>query len=141
MTKALFDEIYAHLAKKDLLMRAGSIVDDMIIAAPSSTKNAGGEHAHEMRQSKNCNQWHSGTNAHFGVEAESGLVHTASGLAANVNAMTRAVAILHDQETSALGDVGHRGVFKRLRSRPDCFVRCTPAFARRWKRQRSMCSC
>ncbi len=41
LTKALFDEINAHLAEKGLLMRAGTIVDATIIAAPSSTKNEG----------------------------------------------------------------------------------------------------
>ena len=43
LTKALFDEINAHLAQQGLLMRAGTIVDATIIAAPSSTKNASGE--------------------------------------------------------------------------------------------------
>lgn len=40
LTRALFDEINAHLAEQGLLMRAGTIVDATIIAAPSSTKNA-----------------------------------------------------------------------------------------------------
>ena len=40
LTKTLFDEINAHLAEQGLLMRAGTIVDATIIAAPSSTKNA-----------------------------------------------------------------------------------------------------
>ncbi len=41
LTKALFEEINAHLAEQGLLMRAGTIVDATIIAAPSSTKNEG----------------------------------------------------------------------------------------------------
>ena len=39
LTRALFDEINAHLGQQGLLMRAGTIVDATIIAAPSSTKN------------------------------------------------------------------------------------------------------
>lgn len=39
LTRALFDEINARLAARGLLMRAGTIVDATIIAAPSSTKN------------------------------------------------------------------------------------------------------
>ena len=35
LTKALFDDINAHLAEQGLLMRAGTIVDATIIAAPS----------------------------------------------------------------------------------------------------------
>ena len=40
LTKALFAEINAHLAGQGLLIRAGTIVNATIIAAPSSTKNA-----------------------------------------------------------------------------------------------------
>ena len=35
LTKALFEEINSHLAQQGLLMRAGTIVDATIIAAPS----------------------------------------------------------------------------------------------------------
>lgn len=38
LTKALFEEINAHLAQQGLLMRAGTIVGATIIAAPISTK-------------------------------------------------------------------------------------------------------
>lgn len=51
--------------------------------------------------------------AHIGVDAESGLVHTVIGTAANVNDVTQAGALLHGQETSAFGDAGYRGVDKR----------------------------
>lgn len=40
-TKALFDEINAHLAEQGVLMRPGTIVDATIIPAPSSTMNSG----------------------------------------------------------------------------------------------------
>ena len=39
LTRALFEQINAHLAEQGLLMRAGTIVDATIIASPSSTKN------------------------------------------------------------------------------------------------------
>lgn len=39
LTRALFDQINAHLAERGLLIRAGTIVDATIIAAPPSTKN------------------------------------------------------------------------------------------------------
>ena len=113
LTKTLFDEINAHLAEKGLLMRAGTIVDATIIAAPSSTKNAKGERDPDMHQTKKGNQWHFGMKAHIGVDAESGLVHTVIGTAANVNDMTQAGALLHGQEESGFGDAGYRGVDKR----------------------------
>jgi IS5 family transposase len=113
LTRALFDEINAHLAAQGLLMRAGTIVDATIIAAPSSTKNAGGERDPEMHQAKKGKQWHFGMKAHIGVDAESGLVHTVVGTAANVNDVTQAGALLHGQEVDAFGDAGYRGVHKR----------------------------
>ena len=51
--------------------------------------------------------------AHVGVDAESGLVHTVIGTAANVNDVTQAGALLPGQATSAFGDAGYRGVDKR----------------------------
>ena len=63
LTRALFDEINAHLAEQGLLMRAGTIVDATIIAAPSSTKNAGNSRDPEMHQTRKGNAWHFGMKA------------------------------------------------------------------------------
>jgi|SRR6185437_9812006 len=113
LTRALFDEINAHLGQQGLLMRAGTIVDATIIAAPSSTKNEDKARDPEMHQTKKGNQWHFGMKAHIGVDAESGLVHTVIGTPANVNDVTQAGALLHGEETDAFGDAGYRGVGKR----------------------------
>ena len=113
LTKALFEEINAHLAQQGLLMRAGTIVDATIIAAPSSTKNASGERDPDMHQAKKGNQWHHGMKAHIGVDAESCLVHSLVSTAANVNDVTQAGKLLHGEETDAFGDAGYRGVDKR----------------------------
>jgi transposase, IS5 family len=113
LTKALFEEINAHLAQQGLLMRAGTIVDATIIAAPSSTKNASGERDPDMHQAKKGNQWHHGMKAHIGVDAESGIVHSLVSTAANVNDVTQAGELLHGDEANAFGDAGYRGVHKR----------------------------
>lgn len=113
LTRALFDEINAHLAEQGLLMRAGTIVDATIIAAPSSTKNKGNARDPEMHQTKKGNQWYFGMKAHIGVDAQSGLVHTVIGTAANVHDVTQAGGLLHGDETTAHGDGGYRGVDKR----------------------------
>jgi IS5 family transposase len=72
------------------MLKEGTVVDATLIAAPSSTKNQGGERNPEMHQTKKGNQWHFGMNAHIGVDADSGLVHTVVGMAANVNDHARA---------------------------------------------------
>ena len=116
LTKALFEEINAHLAEQGLLMRAGTIMDATIIAAPSSTKNEGHARDPEMHQTKKGNQWHFGTKAHVGVDAQSGLVHTFVATAANAHDVTQADALLHGEEAAAFGDAGYRGVDKREES-------------------------
>lgn len=113
LTRALFNEINAHLAEQGLLMRAGTIVDATIIAAPSSTKNQGQARDPEMHQTRKGNTWHFGMKAHIGVDAESGVVHTVIATPANVNDVTQAGALLHGDEQQAFGDAGYRGVQQR----------------------------
>ncbi len=113
LIRSLFDEINAHLDEQGPLMRAGTIVDATIIAAPISTKNQVKTRDPEMHQAKKGNQWHFGMKAHIGVDAQSGLVHSVIGTAANVNDVTQAGALLHGEEALAFGDAGYRGVAKR----------------------------
>ena len=95
------------LAQQGLMLKTGTIVDATIIAAPSSTKNKEGERDPEMHQTQKGNQWHFGMKAHIGVDADSGLVHTVIGTAANVNDVTQAAGLLHDKEKHAWGDAGY----------------------------------
>ncbi len=101
------------LQAKGLLLRAGTVVDATLIAAPSSTKNAGGTRDPEIHQAKKGNQWYFGMKAHIGVDADSGLVHTVRGTAANVNDVIEANSLLHGQETDAFGDAGYQGANRR----------------------------
>jgi len=108
--------VNATLADKGLMLRQGTVVDATLIAAPSSTKNQDGERDPEMHQTKKGNQWHFGMKAHIGTDAESGLVHTVIGTAANVNDVNQAQALLHGQEQVVLGDAGYQGAAKRPES-------------------------
>ncbi len=105
--------VNATLAAKGLLLKSGTVVDATLIAAPSSTKNSSGERDPEMHQTKKGNQWHFGMKAHIGVDADSGLVHTVVGTAANVNDVTQAHALVHGAETDVFADAGYQGVSKR----------------------------
>jgi IS5 family transposase len=105
--------INATLAKKGLMLKTGTVVDATLIAAPSSTKNNSGERDPEMHQTKKGNQWHFGMKAHIGVDADSGLVHTVIGTAANVNDVTQGHALLHGDETVVFADAGYQGAEKR----------------------------
>jgi IS5 family transposase len=105
--------INAKLAAHGLLLKSGTVVDATLIAAPSSTKNKDGERDPEMHQVKKGNQWHFGMKAHIGVDADSGLVHTVIGTAANVNDVTQGHALLHGEETIVFADAGYQGATKR----------------------------
>jgi len=95
LAEDILKAVNAHLARKGLLLKKGSIVDATIIAAPSSTKNREGERDPEMHQTKKGNQWHFGMKAHIAVDAHSGLVHTVITTAANESDVEQIAGLLH----------------------------------------------
>jgi transposase, IS5 family len=109
LAEDILKAVNAHLARKGLLLKKGSIVDATIIAAPSSTKNAEGERDPEMHQTKKGNQWHFGMKAHIAVDAHSGLVHTVITTAANESDVEQIAGLLHGKEEAVWADSGYRG--------------------------------
>jgi IS5 family transposase len=107
---ALVNEI---LGERGLMLKAGSAVDATLISAPTSTKNATGTRDPEMHQTKKGNQWFFGMKVHLGVDAQSGLVHTVVGTAANVHDLNAAAALLHGEGTDVYADAGYQGIQKR----------------------------
>jgi len=95
------------LGAKGLMLRSGTVVDATLISVPSSTKNASGERDPEMHKSKKGQQWF------FGMDADSGLVHTVRGSAGHVNDEVEANSLLHGQETDVFADAGYQGAHKR----------------------------
>ncbi len=81
--------INGYLGDRGLLLRQGTVVDATIIHAPSSTKNKDGKRDPEMHQTTKGNQYYFGMKSHIGVDAESGLVHSVVGTAANVADVTQ----------------------------------------------------
>ena len=97
LSVAIFAEVNAVLSKKGLSMKRGTVVDATLIAAPSSTKN----------EDKKGNQWLFGMEAHIGVDADSGLIHTVECARAKVADIARMEKCLHVEEVIALGDRGY----------------------------------
>ena len=118
LAEDILKQVNAHLARKGLLLKRGSIVDATIIAAPSSTKNAEGQRDPEMHQTKKGEQWHFGMKAHIGVDADSGLVHTVKTTAANESDVAQVADLLHGKEEDVYADSGYRGAANRV-SRED----------------------
>jgi hypothetical protein len=120
-------EVNAHLARKGLLLKKGSIVDATIIPAPSSTKNADGERDPEMHQTKKGNQWHFGMKAHIGVDADSGLVHTVTTTAANEADVEQVADLLHGKEQQVWADSALPGSSEPRGTRRTAVAHCRQA--------------
>jgi IS5 family transposase len=105
--------INGYLGDRGLSLRQGTIVDATLIHAPSSTKNQDGKRDPEMHQTKKGNQYYFGMKAHTGADAESGLVHSVVGTAANVADVTQVDKLLHGEENMIGADAGYTGVEKR----------------------------
>jgi IS5 family transposase len=105
--------INGYLGDRGLSLRQGTIVDATLINAPSSTKNKDGKRDPEMHQTKKGNQYYFGMKAHIGADAESGLVHSVVGTAANVADVTLVDKLLHGEENMVGADAGYTGVEKR----------------------------
>jgi IS5 family transposase len=114
LAEDILKQVKAHLSRKRLLLRKGSIVDATITLAPSSTKNVEGERDPEMHQTKKDNQWHFGMKAHIGVDADSGLVHTVITTAANEADVEQVADLLDGKEPEVWADSGYRGVQNRV---------------------------
>jgi IS5 family transposase len=113
LAERILETVNKLLVRKGLMLKQGTIVDATIIAAPSSTKNDSGTRDPEMHQTRKGKQWYFGMKAHVGSDAETGLVHTVEGTAANVADVTVASDLLHGEEEMVFADVGYQGVAKR----------------------------
>ena len=101
------------LTERGLLLKAGTVVDATLIAAPSSTKNKDRARDPDMHSTKKGEQMYFGMKAHIGADAESGLVHTVRGTSGNVSDVTEGNSLLHGQERVGFGDAGYQGIEKR----------------------------
>ncbi len=117
LAEELFKTINDLLRQRGLMLRAGTLVDATLIAAPSSTKNK--QRDPEMHSSKKGEQWYFGMKAHIGVDTGFGLVHTVRGTAGNVADVSEGNQLLHGEETVGFGDAGYQGIDKRADAKPD----------------------
>jgi IS5 family transposase len=103
LTGKIFDAIRDLLTEKRLLLKAGTIVDATIIAAPSTTKNATKSRDPEMKQTRKGNAWHFGMKLHVGTDRK-GRVHSVTGTHAATADITEMPNLLHGDERVVYGD-------------------------------------
>ena len=113
LTKAVFEGVAEHLAAKGELLRGGTIVDATLIAASPSTKNKAQKRDPEMSSSKKGNQWYFGMKAHIGVDAESGLVHTAGVTTGKVHDAKVMDNLIREDDRAVYGDKGYASDVKK----------------------------
>ena len=113
LTKAIFAAVAEHLSAKGELLRGGTIVDATLIAASPSTKNKEQRRDPEMSSSKKGNQWFFGMKAHIGVDAESGLVHTAGVTTGKVHDAKVMDNLVRGDDTAVYGDKGYASDAKK----------------------------
>lgn len=107
LTKAIFAAVSEHLSAKGELLRGGTIIDAALIAALPSTKNEAQKRDPEMSSSKKGNQWYFGMKTHIGVDAKSGLVHTAGVTTGKVHDAKVLANLIREDDTAVYGDKGY----------------------------------
>src|ERR1039457_1883058 len=113
LCKGLFAAINTDLTACGLRLRAGTLVDATLIAAPPSTKNQEQQRDPERHQTRKGNPWYFGMKAHIGADRDSQLVHPVVVTAGNVADLTQTAERLHGQEQQVHADAGYTGVKKR----------------------------
>jgi IS5 family transposase len=103
LTEGIFEVVSDLLAEHRLLLRAGTIVDATIIAAPSSTKNATKTRDPEMKQTRKGGNWHFGMKLHIGTDRR-GIVHSLTATHAAEADIKQLANLLHGEETVVYGD-------------------------------------
>ena len=117
LTKAVFAAVAEHLEARGALLRGGTIVDATLIAASPSTKNEAQKRDPEMRHSKKGNQWYFGMKAHIGVDAQSGLVHTAGVTPGSVHDAKVMDDLIREDDRVIYGDRGYASEKKKRLAR------------------------
>lgn len=108
--QALFAKVGEVLQAQGMKVGAGTIVDATIISAPSSTKNKDRKRDPEMHQTaKGKKNWFFGMRLHIGVDAHTGLAHSAVVTSANVHYKHPLPDLLHGDELCVYGDCAYAG--------------------------------
>lgn len=107
LTEALFAEVSTFLEERALMLRGGTIMDATLIAASPSTKNKAGKRDPDMAQTKKGNPWYFGAKMHVGVDAHSGLVHTAKMTKASRHDAALMDDLIREDDRAVFGDKGY----------------------------------
>jgi len=113
LTENIFEKTRLYLKDKGLLVREGTIVDAIIINAPSSTKNREKTRDEEMKQTQKGNQWYFGMKTHVGTDTGRGLIHRVVVTNTSVHDSRVMDDLLHGEEKAVYGDKAYADEVKK----------------------------
>lgn len=124
--QALFAKVGEVLQANGLKVGSGTIVDATVISAPTSTKNKDKKRDPEMHQgAKGKKNWFFGMKLHIGVDAHTGLAHSAVVTAANVHDKHPLPDLLHGDELLVYGDCAYAGQQELIAEKAPAAKDCT----------------
>ena len=103
LTAAILEAVTALLTEKRMLLKAGTMVDATIIAAPSSMKNTAQARAPEMKQTRKGQQGYFGMKVHVGTDTR-GIVRSLTTTDAVQADITQLAHVVRGSETTLFGD-------------------------------------
>ena len=107
LTAAMFEAVTVLLTEKRMLLKAGTMVDATIIAAPSSTKNKEQARDPEMKQTRKGQQWYFGMKVQVGTDTR-GIVHSLPTTNAAQLDITQLTHVVRGSETDLTRLSGHQ---------------------------------
>jgi IS5 family transposase len=123
--QALFAKVGEVLQAHGMKVGMGTIVDATIISAPSSTKNKDKKRDPEMHQVGKGKQYFFGMKLHIGVDAHTGLAHSAVVTSANVHDKHPLPQLLHGDELRVYGDCAYAGQQEVIAEKAPAAKDCT----------------
>lgn len=123
--QALFAKVGEVLQAHGMKVGTGTIVDATIISAPSSTKNKDKKRDPEMHQVGKGKQYFFGMKLHIGVDAHTGLAHSAVVTSANVHDKHPLPQLLHGDELRVYGDCAYAGQQEVIAEKAPAAKDCT----------------
>jgi len=107
--EAIFNAIGRHLESNGFRLSKGRMVDAMIVAAPSFTKNEDRARDPEMHSTQKGRRQCFGMKFHIGVDGGTGLTHSLDATPANKSDVEMAGALPRGDEERGSGDAGYQG--------------------------------
>jgi IS5 family transposase len=110
--KKIFERANSYLKEQGMSMKQRTIINAVLIASPSTTKNKKGRRDPELHQTHKGKQCCFVMKMHIRVDKDNGPIHSIE-TTANVYYLSPAAELLHGEETEIYADSGCQGIENR----------------------------